>query len=809
MKTPTFKTLLGAAAALFVGAAPIANAETTHAQIQNLRGLQLQHAKIPVLNNQRLQMVIFANRAERQGEMLVGFDTVLSIIRRNADADAILDDWQLDPYPLDAPLPKVLEFWKDRIRYSEGIMNTAEAEIDNNGKRATGTREVHFRSPLLDLDGVGFEADFRRRTISVNSQVRIVIRQSSADPTALLADPKKMPKKYEFITASGDSMLIDSKRDEIMLIGNVRVVEEQGILTCDRLTIFWKSRGDKKYEDVEAAENDLRKSGIERVLADGNVVITKRADPREKVFADHLICDVPKGIVTLSGDSRFPRFVSANGDVLSGKDISFERDAKRGRVTGGCRLEAAPEKNAKGEMAVLKKLVSDTGFFDSNNNCAEFSGNVKMYNGDQSISCARMRIITADRKAEPGKKPSRKFESGTASLLGSPDIGTGGKDLKSADFYDHVVMTDASKSTLSCEHMHADFAPGANGGGTELAGAKWYRNVRVRNSGADGTPPGVITADRGELDNPNNRVTFESRVNGKRDKTTLKCDRLDLYLVSKKSSSAVSGSIAIGTGDGRVIRKIVAAGNTRIDDASGSLDCDKLTLFFTEMPPGVKPKPGMFQAGGSQLTDILADGHVVAVNRASKESSKQAGLLSGKSSGTRKMYADHGRADLTRHLSHFSGSVQIRDDENQLNCDEMFIYGVRKLADIAGPKKKTPQNDPDADPFALTGFTEDNVPAAINLTDDVQLKKILCLGNVRMTRCEVGSKRKQEAGGSRCVYLTEKRVITLTDTPPRRPWLRAEGRQQYGSRIVYDLNDNVFRSYDTDTFTIEPDKQAP
>ena len=36
----------------------------------------------------------------------------------------------------------------------------------------------------------------------------------------------KVPEKYERITAVGDSMLIDSKRNEVMLIGNVRIAEE-------------------------------------------------------------------------------------------------------------------------------------------------------------------------------------------------------------------------------------------------------------------------------------------------------------------------------------------------------------------------------------------------------------------------------------------------------------------------------------------------------------------------------------------------------------------------------------------------------
>ena len=803
MKMSRHMAFLGAAAALVLGTSELAGAKSEHAQIQNLRGLQLKHAKIPVLNQDKLQMVIFASSAERRGEMLVGFDTVLTIIRRGADADTIRDDWALAPYPLRAPLTQVLEFWKDRIAYSDGIMNTPEAEIDSTGQRAGGNRDVHFRSPQLDLDGVGFEADFKRRTISVNSQVRIVLRQESADPAKLLKTPGKLPKKYEYVTASGDSMLIDTKRNEVMLVGNVRVVEAQAILTCDRLTIFWKSGSERKKDDGKPSESELRDSGIDRVLADGSVIISKRDNPGEQIFADHLICDVARGVAKLSGDSSFPRLVSANGEVLSGRDIQFERDTKRGSITGGCRIDGAPETDDKGRKVVTKGLTADRGFFDSGSNFADFSGNVRMRDGDRTITCDRMRVNTVDGKAKAAGAKSAQTEHGTGSLLGSPDIGTGGKTLESADFYGHVEMKDASGSKLNCEEMHADFAP-SSGSAAELAGAQWFRNVRVENAGSDGTPPGVITADRGELDAAANRVTFESNVRGRRDKATLKCDRLDMYAVPKKGAAAKTsaGSAAVGMGGDRAIRKIVAAGRTRVTDASGSLDCDKLTLFFDELPPGAKPEPGMLQSGGARLTDILADGHVVAVNRASAGSSKQPGILSGRSSGSRNIYADHIRADLTRHLSRLNGSVRIKDEENQLDCDEMFLYGVRKIA--AAPKKGAPADDPDADPFALPGFNEDSVPAAINITDDVQLKKILCLGNVKMTRTDPDTKRKQEAGGNRCVYMTERRIITLTDTPPRRPWLRAEGRQQYGSRIVYDLGENIFKSYDTDTFTIEP-----
>jgi lipopolysaccharide export system protein LptA len=833
-----------AAAFLFGAAAFGAGGASTNTQLNDLRGLQLKNAKIPVLNQGKLQMVIFSSSAERRGEMMVGFNTVLAIIRRGADSDAIRDDWDIATYALGAPLADVLKFWKDRIGYCEGFMDTPEAEIDSTGTgRASGSREVHFRSPFLDLDGTGFDVDFERRTISVNSQVQIVIRYDSADPAKLLKDPTKMPEKYEPVRASGDSMLIDTKRNEVMLIGHVRVEETKALLTCDRLTIFWGAESKENLPEKRPEGMDLHNSGIDRILADGNVVITKRDSPGEQILADHLICDVPKGTAILSGDDEFPRLVSANGEVLSGRDIHFERHTKRGHITGGCRIDGAPETNDKGEKVVRKGLVADSGFFDADNNFADFAGNVKMRDGDRTVTCDRLRILTDDSGNKKEKKAAAPEKNQSESFLGSPDMGTGGKALKSADFQGRVVLKDAAGYQLSCNRMHTDFVPGGNaissadcfgkvemvdssnsklnceemhaefaatpGGGTDLTSAKWFRKVRVESAGSADAPPGVITADRGELDNRNARVTFEKNVKGLRDKATLNCERLDIYLAEKSgSSTAAPGSIAVGAGNGRIIRKTVASRKVRITDESGSLDCDRLSLFFTELPPGAKPEPGMFQSGGARLTDILAEGNIVAVNKSSVDSQKQPGLIAGKSSGARVLKADRGQVDLTRHLSHFRGAVNIKDDENSLSCDDIYLYGVRRMAALKANAEQLQSDDPDADPFALPGFNEDTVPAAVNLTDDVQLKKVLCLGNVKIERTDPDTGRKQEAGGGRCVYIPEKRTATMTDTPPKLPWLRAEGRQQHGSRIVYDLNDNVFRSYDTDTFTID-DKPLP
>ena len=74
--------------------------------LEELRGLVLAHAKLPVYNKQTLQIMVFCNEVERQGRMMVGTDAVLDLIRRDADVDSIRDGWGLRPYSLDAKLPR-------------------------------------------------------------------------------------------------------------------------------------------------------------------------------------------------------------------------------------------------------------------------------------------------------------------------------------------------------------------------------------------------------------------------------------------------------------------------------------------------------------------------------------------------------------------------------------------------------------------------------------------------------------------------------------------------------------------------------
>ena len=331
--------------------------------LEELRGLVLAHAKLPVYNKQTLQIMVFCNEVERQGRMMVGTDAVLDLIRRDADVDSIRDGWGLRPYPLDAKLPEVLKFWSDRL-YSDGVIITARADVDQETRMAYGDEPVFFRSPLLDLNGIGFEADFDKRTVLVKEDVNIVLRMQSSDPRELLAPGAKQPEKYEFVRAVSDSMRIDMANNQILLVGNVVVDEERSIVNCDRMTIFLNRKDDaalKAANDRGELGSGSDMGGVSRVLCDGNVVVTRKLSPEEivesgeqKAFADHLVYDLAMGTVTLTGDWQLP-VVKRGRESMSGSTMTLS-PTWNFSARSCCFLPGSSSRRAAGAL----RMVSDT-----------------------------------------------------------------------------------------------------------------------------------------------------------------------------------------------------------------------------------------------------------------------------------------------------------------------------------------------------------------------------------------------------------------------------------------------------------------
>jgi len=814
----------------------------TRSDLDDLQGLSVANAKIPIYNKTRLQMIFFADGAERGDSGIVGRNAVMEIIRRVADPDTIADGWGTKPYSLSATLPEVLNFWRKRIRYSEGVILGDRCTIDQNGRRASGSSPVFFRSPMLDLNGIGFEADFERRTVLVTSDVHVVLRHGGSDLRKILGGSGKLPAKYERLFADSDSLLIDMMKREIVLIGNVVVREEKAKLTCDRLTIFLTGDGDPA-EKISSEDRELGE--VSRILAAGNVVMIQTDDAGKpaaagtRAEAEQMICDIPSDTIELTGDEEAPRILSAGGEKISGDVIRFSRAKLQAAVTGGCRISTA-------EGA---KLSADRGFFDARNNFNDLVGNVRMENGGNTLACRRMRVVMkpGDRK-EPLAAPEQ--GSTQATLLGAEQFAAAGngRRLDRAFFYDNVVLDD-KQGRLFCDEMHAKFLHDQTKkkDGVQLENAECFRGVRTVSSKPDAR--GSVTELRSEyakLNYAGNTLRFEKDVVMINGASRIYCKTLDLFLADRSAPPAaepqgkaaakpaetkgVESPIARLGGSGKRLTKAVAQGDVKMRDAQGDLDTDRLTLHFVEAKAG-EPAEGSFQSGGMKLSLAECDGNVVAVNRP-KQEKKSAAKETGKpeeeekkqrtdaanpfaafaeQGGQRTLKAQRGRIDFLANVTEFHDSVSVTTEEAWLKCRDLYLYGSRSAAPAAAGARKTEpkvaDDNPDDDPYATLPSSA-GAPARIVAGNGIELQRIRCEHDVVLCRRDPATKEEQRAGGDQGEYLVSSQQAVISSKPPRRSWLQSQGMRQECEKIICDLKSGVFRTVNVFE-TVRDGKGAP
>ncbi|WP_294504202.1 LptA/OstA family protein [uncultured Victivallis sp.] len=811
--------------------------------LSDLRGLVLTHAKLPVYNKQNLQVMVFCDKAERSGRMMVGYDVVLDLIRRGADVDSIRNGWGLKAYPLDAKLPEILAFWSERP-YSDGVILTSRANVDQETRMADGDESVFFRSPLMDLNGIGFEADFDKRTVLVKEDVKIVVRMEGSDPRRIRAAGGKLPAKYEFVTATADSMRIDMAANQVLLVGSVVIDEANSVVTCDRMTIFLDRRSDaelKAANDRGALGSGSDMGGVSRVLCDGNVVITRKLSKEEiakngaqQALADHLVYDPAAGTVILTGDKRLP-VVKRGTESLSGETMTLHRNEQRAVINGKGKVVAFQPPQKPGEEGTRVTIASDAVQLDYLRNYGEFIGNVVVDDPRMQLKCARMRIDLKELAQQKAELPAE----AAATLSGMPDFDAGSRrelDKITCSGGVEVVRRDAAGKLLPGEKGTSENAvfdylsknitmtgnsPTLKRDNDSLSGGElviWIDEERVcthngskvvlgaRSAGAGQSGKSsetIILSDSSDLNYGGNLLTFNRNVKVNDERMKLDCDRMEIHLIGKPSAeNAEKNAVDVlalddpGRSD-RTLSRVVCTGNVHALDQGSDMRCDTFTMHFAPQPPGVTT-PGMFQSNGTELVRINADGNFEAVNKPAPgegekvaQNSDLGGLMRNSSGKPRRISAERGQVDFRKNLTEFHGNVYVRDEENSLKCDDMYLYAGKSPAVPAKGGAAAPrQPNLDDDPFALE--EAETVPARISLTDELDLQRVLCRNNVLFVR-RTSTGELQRAGGNEADYVVANREMIVTGKPGEKPWMSAEGRRLYSDRIIVDVVTETMR----------------
>ena len=338
-----------------------------------VRNFELGHVKIPVYQKGKLDFIIFAARGKRNGDSITGTDTLIDRLLPGANVDLIPDGWQTRMYPLNAPLPEVLKFWQKRFDCSSAVLFTDSCTFDRKKNVVQGNSDVMLRTPEFDLDGIGFRSDLNKKELEIRSDVEIIYRRDDSAPIEIITKKIPLPAAYHTISATGDSLRLDMLHNEIMLIGNVKVIDGSTTLTCDRLTVFLKSDGKSATPATgilprnDRSDSSTMLKGVSRILADGEVLLKRRPDydhsPESMQYAraEHLEYELDSGRIILTGEDELPELIQDNY-TLRGSRIEMLRFSKKAFVKGNCTiLEYA---DAANRTRPVRVITSDQADFD-------------------------------------------------------------------------------------------------------------------------------------------------------------------------------------------------------------------------------------------------------------------------------------------------------------------------------------------------------------------------------------------------------------------------------------------------------------
>ena len=155
----------------------------SHAQQDDGSHAVLEQFKLPEYGEKdgKLKFILYGDKGVNLGELVNLEGVLVDFIREEVvNINEVQDLQGLKLYKIDDKFENILKFWKDK-KHSKALISTPKAVLDKMTKTIKGNEEIHLRSAIMDMDGVGFEADYNTQTITVKKNVRVIIRGTPED----------------------------------------------------------------------------------------------------------------------------------------------------------------------------------------------------------------------------------------------------------------------------------------------------------------------------------------------------------------------------------------------------------------------------------------------------------------------------------------------------------------------------------------------------------------------------------------------------------------------------------------------------
>ena len=357
--------------------------------MSSMQNISTKNTTLPLYNDDELQALLFGKEIRRSGRLLLITGPCIDIVRKNVDLN-LVKTGGAKVYPLNAPITDILKFWKNRILFSDGVVVSNSADVDQSIRQAFGKDRIFFRSPAIDIDGIGYHANYKESHCLIKSDVKIIIRNGASDVRQLL-NSNKIPAKLNLVNAVSDELFIHLKKGEIVLTGNVIVKEPKGTIKCDKMVILLNRK--EKDEKNKA----LHGSSVKEINCYGNIQI----DMNDKSDTDD---DSGAAIKFFTfRDMRRQLLNSTEQTVFCNEQPKkSENTAEKSMVVAGTRINAKQMR------------------WDFQNNVLQFINDVRIRDRRLNLDCGDLKIHLTKKNSDI-KNTVRKIEASSAVNLVDKD----------------------------------------------------------------------------------------------------------------------------------------------------------------------------------------------------------------------------------------------------------------------------------------------------------------------------------------------------------------------------------------------------
>ncbi|MBE6403525.1 MAG: hypothetical protein E7039_07380 [Lentisphaerae bacterium] len=766
-------------------------------------------ARMPFYKNQQLEYFMRSKSMTLRGKLVDTLWPMIDSVRKGVSVETIAkSDNSEEVYALNSPLETVLDFWKRRA-YSAGVVVSESATFDQSQRVASGTQKVFMRSPSMDLNGVGFSADFGNHQIKINSNVEIVMRneggRSATAPLAALATDKKTKVKKSGTTitrAFCDELHIDTERNFITLLGNVRVFDAAGTITSERLEIEFgdepapkdgkkaQVRKDKTAKDKKSASPTDKKQNLRIARFIGKVHAVRKLDPAEAAEgeqtadADLLVYNAKTDTIELTG-SR-PRLARGR-DTAEAERIVLLANKRIVRFFDKCffKFHRSKEKNASPDL-----VNSDYADWNYPEDLIRLIGNAKFRSpADKSeLQADRIEITLADKpagkstggkeKSSNGKRPEKSVANGNVRFV------------RNNNGVEESARAGRMTYQANQELIHMENKPVVQRGGDIIRGGEMTyhiakermvveRSSHITLSGATvdknnsgqksektaAAEPVTVDSRSADLNYGGNKLAFAGNVAVRGRGMKLDSDKLDIDL---KNAPETPGRKPAEKSDVKTRKQPVralAVGNVHAEDESGILDSGVLDVRFGNTGT----------AGKTEIEKIYASNKLHLQSKPDKGGSKKSNgntLLGKSADGTTTLEAERGVMNMLTNVADFYEKVVVKDNAVKLECEHLQLIAAK--TDKAVP--------------SIASFrARDEFPDRLAAGDGRELLKVIANDKVNIFRT-LPTGEIQRARGDQGIYTVKERKMVLTCEPPRRPQALTADSGMVGDKVTIELD---------------------